>query len=105
MYLDVSARLIRHLHDELAAFAVWLADQVVQDVEVHGGSQVVYVGHKDVLLSLLDQLVQQARVVEAGVDVAVTGRVPAVRVLARDVQISSYGKERLLVDAGIPGQV
>lgn len=76
-YLDVSARLIRHLHDELAALAVGLADQVVQDVEVDGGSQVVDVGHKDVLFALRNQLVQQARVVEAGVNVAVPWRVPA----------------------------
>lgn len=57
-HLDVSTRLVRNLHDELAALAVGLADQLVQDVEVDGGAQVVDVGHEDVLAALSDQLVQ-----------------------------------------------
>ena len=103
-YLDVGARLVRHLHDELAALAVGLADQVVQDVQVHGGSQVVDVGHEDVLFALRDQLVQQARVVEAGVDVSVARRVPALWRLARHVQVRGDGEERLFVDARVPVQ-
>lgn len=104
MYLHVGPRLIRHLHDELAAFAVGLADQVVQDVQVHGGTQVVDVGYKDVLLALSDQLVQQTRVVEAGVDVAVAGGVPAVSVLSTRAQALGYRKERLFVYARVPGE-
>lgn len=103
MYLNVSSGLIRHLHDELAAFAVGLTDQVVQDVQVHSGSQVVNVGHEDVLLALRDQLVQQARVVETGIDVAVTRRVPTVGVLSTRAQACGCRKERLLVYARIPG--
>lgn len=103
-YLHISTSLVRHLHDELAAFAIRLADQVMQDVQVDGGSQIVDVGHKDVLLALRDQLIQQARVVEAGVDVAVTGRVPALCVLPSHAQGCGHGKERLFVDARVPGQ-
>lgn len=101
-YLDVGARLIRHLHDELAALPVGLADQVVQDVQVDGGSQVVDVGHEDVLLALLNELIQQTGVVEAGVDVAVPRGVPALRVLPIHVQLSGHGEEGFFVDARVP---
>lgn len=102
-HLDVGARLVRHLHDELAALAVGLVHQVVQDVQVHGGPQVVDVGHEDVLLALRDQLLQQARVVEAGVDVPVARRVPALRALPSHAQAGGHREEGLLVDARVPG--
>lgn len=102
LYLHISARLVRHLHDELASLAVGLAGQVVQDVEVDSSPQVVDVGHKDVLLPLFDQLIQQAGVVEAGVDVAVAWRVPALCVMAACAQVCGHGEEGLLVNAGVP---
>jgi len=102
-HLDVGARLVCHLHDELASLAVGLADHVVQDVQVHGGTQVVDVGHKDVLLALGDELVQQARVVEAGVDVPVAGGVPHLAAVPRQAQVGGYREEGLLVYAWVPG--
>lgn len=71
-------------------------------MEVDGGSQIVDVGHEDVLFALLNQLIQQARVVEAGVNVAVTGRVPTLCVLPGHSQVCGHGKERLFVDARVP---
>ena len=78
---------------------------MVEDVQVHGGAQVVDVGHKDVLLALGEQLVQQARVGEAGVDVAVARRVPGLRVLPARPQVPGYGQQGLLVDPRVPGRV
>lgn len=101
-YLHVSTRLIRHLHDKLAPLPVGLADQLVQDVEVDGGAQVVDVGHEDVLAALRNQLVQQARVVEAGVDVPVAGGVPGLRVGPVHAQICGHREEGLFVDARVP---
>lgn len=101
-YLHVGARLVRHLHDELAALPVGLADQLVQDVEVHRGPQVVNVGHEDVLAALRDQLVQQARVVEAGVNVPVAGGVPGLGVGPVHAQVRGHREEGLFVDAGVP---
>ena len=57
--------------------ALRVVEQEVEDVDVGGGAHVVDVGDEDVLLALFDELLQQARVVEALVDVAVAGRVPA----------------------------
>lgn len=76
----------------------------MQDVEVHRGAQVVDVGHEDVLAALRDQLVQQARVVEAGVNVAVPGRVPGLSVLPPHAQVCGHREEGLFVDAGVPVQ-
>lgn len=101
-YLDVSTCLIRHLHDELAPLAVGLADQVVQDVEVDGGSEVVDVGHEDVLSALRDQFFQKARIVEAGVDVTVARGVPALCVVPIHAQVGGHRKEGFFVDARIP---
>lgn len=100
--LDVGSGLVRDLHDELAAFAVGLAHQVVEDVQVHGGTQVVDVGHEDVLLPLGNELLQQARVIEAGVDVSVSGRVPNLRALACHAYVLRHGQQRLLIHPGIP---
>lgn len=60
MYLNISARLVSHLHDKLTAFPIGLTDQVMQDVEIHSGSQIIDVGNEDVLLALCDQVIQQA---------------------------------------------
>lgn len=101
-HLDIGTCLVRNLHDELAALAVGLADQLVQDVEVNGGAQVVNVGHEDVLAALSDQLVQQARVVEGGVDVAVARWVPTLGALPVHTETGGHREQRLLVDAGVP---
>lgn len=101
-YLHISTRLIRHLHDELAPLPVGLADQLVQDVEVDRGPQVIDVGHEDVLAALRDQLVQQARIVEAGVNVAVPRRIPGLRLLPVHAQVCGHREEGFFVDARVP---
>lgn len=101
-HLDVGTRLVCNLHDELAALAVGLADQLVQDVEVDGGAQIVNVGHENVLAALSNQLVQQPRVVERGVDVAVAWWVPTLGALPVHTEAGGHGEQRLLVDAGVP---
>lgn len=100
--LDVGPRLVGDLHDELAAALGRRAHQVVQDEEVHGGAQVVDVGDEDVLLPLGEEFVQQAAVLEAGVDVAVTRRVPALRVLAARPHVLGDRQQRLFVDPRVP---
>lgn len=101
-YLDVGPRLVGDLHDELAALVSRLAHQLVEDEEVDRGAQVVDVGDEDVLLALGDELVQQAGVGEAGVDVAVSRRVPGLAVLAAQAHVLGDGQEGLLVDPWIP---
>lgn len=93
LHLDVGTGLVGDLHDELAAAVGGLADEVVEDVQIHGGTQVVDVGHEDVLLALGDELVQQARVVEAGIDVTVARRVPGLRILACQAQVCGDGQQ------------
>ena len=65
----------------------------MQDVEVDRGPQVVDVGHEDVLAALGNQLVQQTRIVEAGVNVPVAGRIPGLCVLPIHAQICGHGEE------------
>ena len=72
--LDVRSGFVGDLHDELPV----VADDHVEDVEVHGGAEVVNVGDEAVLLTLLHQLLQQPAVVEGLVKVAVARRVPAI---------------------------
>lgn len=100
--LDIGSGLVGDLHDELAASVGRLAHQVVEDEEVHGGTQVVDVGHKDVLLPLSDEFVQQPAVGEAGVDVSVTRRVPGLGILAVHAHVFGDGQQGLLVDPWIP---
>lgn len=101
-YLDIGPRFVGDLHDELAALVRRLAHQLVEDEEVDSGAQVVNVGHKDVLLPLSDELVQQAGVGEASVDVAVSWRVPGLAVLTTQAHVLGDGQQRLLVDPWVP---
>lgn len=59
-YLDIGPGLVGDFHDELTSLAIGLAHQMVEDVQVHGGPQIVDIGHEDVLLALGDELVKQA---------------------------------------------
>ena len=72
--LDVRPGFVGDLHDELPV----VADDHVEDVEVHGGAEVVNVGDEAVFLPLLHQLLQQSAVGEGLVKVAVARRVPAI---------------------------
>ena len=58
--LHVSPGLVRHLHHELPVVVY----HHVQDVQVHGGAEVVDVGDEAVLLALLNKLVKQPTVGE-----------------------------------------
>lgn len=81
--LHVSSRLVRYFHHELMAHAIVLrfAQQAVEDAEVDGRAQVVDVGEEKILAALLDELLQQPRVLEGLVEVTVTGRVPGFHVV------------------------
>lgn len=50
---------------------------MVKDTGVDCGSQVVYVGDEDIFLAVIDELIQQSRVVEALIGVSVPWWVPA----------------------------
>ncbi|GMT17579.1 hypothetical protein PFISCL1PPCAC_8876, partial [Pristionchus fissidentatus] len=95
--LHVGPRLVRHFHHKLGR--VGRVEHEVENVEVDGGAHVVNVGQEAVLLALLDELVEQARVVESLVEVAVAGRVPGLVVGA--LNVGDDGHERLLVDAWV----
>lgn len=83
--LDVGARLVRHLHDELV-FVRFAAQQIVQDVQINGGAQIVDVRQEAILATLADELLQQARVLERFVEVTVAGRIPTARCVGGGVE-------------------
>lgn len=82
LYLHIRPGFVCDFHDELAAFSIGWVHKVVKNVKVHSGTQIIYIGHKNIFLPLCDEVVQQTRVVEAGVDVSMAWRVPALRVLS-----------------------
>ena len=96
--LDVSLGLVGQLHDVVGLGV----GHVLQDAEIHNGTQVVRVGQEDVLDATLEQLVKGARVVERLKDVTVTGRVP---VLQGSVEALGGGEQRVLDDTGVTGLV
>jgi len=76
-HLNVSTGLVGDLHDKLhGSFGPFLAHQLVEDVQIHSGAQVINVGQEAVLAALLDELLQQTRVAEGVVEVTVTRWVP-----------------------------
>lgn len=55
---------------------------MVKNVKVHSGTQIIYIGYKNIFLPLSDKVVQQTRVIETGVDISVAGGIPALCVLS-----------------------
>ncbi|GMT10244.1 hypothetical protein PFISCL1PPCAC_1541, partial [Pristionchus fissidentatus] len=94
--LYVGSRLVNHFHHKFGG--VGRVDEI-ENVEVDGSAHVVNVGEEAVLLTLLDEFVEEARVVEGLVEVAVTGWVPGLVVGA--LNVGDDGHERLLVDARV----
>ena len=96
--LDISLGLVGQLHDVLGTGV----GHVLQDTEVHDGTQVVRVGQEDILDTALKELVEGAGVVERLEHVTVTGRVP---VLQGSVEALGGGQQRVLDDTGVAGLV
>jgi hypothetical protein len=74
----------------------------LQDLGVHGGTQVVNVGDEEVLFALVDQFVKETRVGEGFKQVSVARRVPHGDV---GVVVFGQGKERFFRDTGVAGLV
>lgn len=70
--LDVGLGLVGQLHDVLGLGL----NHVLEDAQVNDGAQVVDVGQEDDLDAALQQLVEDARVVQGLENVTVSGRVP-----------------------------
>ena len=66
------------------------------------GTQIVRIGHEEVLLAFRNQLVHDTRVVECIVQIAVTGWVPVLLVIISTLWAREEG---LFVDAGVPGLI
>lgn len=96
--LDIGSGLVSDLHEELGT----RLDHVVEDTLVDGGTQIVDVGDKDVLLAVGDELVEESRVVERVEQVSVTGGIPVGNVA---IGVAGGGEERVLVDARVSGLV
>lgn len=55
---------------------------MVKNVKVHSGTQVIYIGYKNIFLPLRNEVIQQTRVIKTGVDVSMAWGIPALRVLS-----------------------
>lgn len=50
---------------------------MIKNIKIHSGTQIIYVGHKNILFAFSYKGVKQTRVVETGVNITVTWRVPS----------------------------
>jgi hypothetical protein len=96
--LDVSLGLVGQLHDVLGVGL----HHVLEDAEIDDSTQVVYVGQEDDLDASVEELLENTRVVQRLENITVTRGVPLVD--GRFVVLGN-GKERVLVDSGVPGLV
>lgn len=96
--LDIGSGLVGQLHDVLGAGG----GHVLEDAEIHNGTQVIDVGNKDDLLALGDQLVKHTRVVQRLEQISVTGRVPGINSV---IKALGDGQVGVLEDSGEPGLV
>ena len=96
--LDIGLGLVGQLHDVLGLGV----NHVLEDAQIHDGTQVIGVGQENVLDATLDQLVESAGVVKRLEDVTVAGRIP---ILQGRVEALGGGQERVLDDTGVAGLV
>lgn len=102
LYLHIRPGFVCDFHDKFTAFSIGWVHEVVKNVKVHSGTQIIYIGHKNIFLPLCNEVVQQPRVVEAGIDVSMAWRVPALRVLSWVRDILGYWQQSFLVNSGVP---
>lgn len=92
--LDIGLCLVGQLHDVLGLGL----HHVLQDAQVNNSAKVVHVGQEDDLNATLNQLVEDARVVEGLKDVTVSRRVPLVN---WRIEALGHREQRVLVDSGV----
>lgn len=73
--LHVSPGLVRHLHNELV-LVHFATQQVVEDVQIHSSTQIIDVGQEAIFATFIDELLEQAGILERLVEVTVTGWIP-----------------------------
>ena len=104
LYLHIRPGFVCDFHDKFTAFSIGWVHQVIKNVKVHSGTQVIYIGYKNIFLPLSDQGIQQTRVIETGVDVSMARRIPALCVLSWVRHILGYRQQCFLVNSRIPGK-
>lgn len=82
LYLHIRPGFVCDFHDKFTALSIGWVHEVVKNVKVHCGTQVIYIGYKNIFLPLSDEVIQQTRVVETGVDVSMAWGIPALCVLS-----------------------
>ena len=92
--LDIGLSLVGQLHNVLRL----ALNHVLKDAQVNNGAKVISVGEEDDLNTAVDELVENAGVVERLEDVTVSRRVPVVE---RRVERLGHGKKRVFEDSGI----
>lgn len=96
--LDVGLGLVGQLHDVLGVGL----HHVLENAKIDNGAQVVHVGQEDDLDAPLQELVQDARVVQRLEDVTVARGVPLVD---GSIKVLGDGEQRVLVNSGVSGLV
>lgn len=103
-HLHICSGFVCDLHDKLTAFAIWLAHQVIQYIQVYCCAQVIDVGDKNIFLPFSDELLQQTRVIKAGVNVTMTRWIPHICILSCHTHVLSNRQQRFLIYPWIPGK-
>lgn len=93
--LDIGSGLVGQLHNVLRAGS----GHVLENAEIHNGTEVIDVRDEDDLLALGNELVQNAGVVKRLKQISVTGRVPGVNSV---VEALGHGQVGVLEDSGEP---
>lgn len=75
---NVGPCFVGYLHDEFVLMN-FAAQQIVEDIQVNGRAKVIDVGQEAVLTALVDEFLEESRVLERLVEISVTGWVPAAK--------------------------
>lgn len=96
--LDIGLGLVGEFHDVLSLGL----HHVLENAQVDNGAQIVHVGEEDDFDAALEELVENARVIERLKDITVTRRVP---LADGRVIVAGNGKLGILEDSGVAGLV
>lgn len=81
-YLYICSCFIGDLHDKFTLFSIGWVHQMVKNIKIHSCTQVIDIRHKYVLLPLSNQSIQQARIIETGIDVTMPWGIPCLCTLS-----------------------
>lgn len=74
--LYIGFGLVGYFHDECRPFPFFRIDKIVQNIQIHGSTQIVHIRNEAVVTAFCQEFLKQSRIIEWLVEISMTGWIP-----------------------------